>query len=283
MFRTVHTRSIRAEISAIRFRSSFFSRRLSITLARRRRRRKSAFRRPAHGGHYPTRACTVRSVFRSRKHVRHVCHGRRGPGRPGTHAEPAPLPMRRRIRLVSGYARVDSSPRTGVGRRKRRARTDSTRSPPRLTAPRSRRHHRAGPLRRQARQGCKGPPLGRRRRRDGARNHEREAEAQVREEEHHCQARRGGRRRLLHRQSGTSSKHLDARNDRPRPSLLSKTNRVGSVVARSRRDGTHAGVFCGDDRRAASTRETHQWRVLVVIISRVVFFRAAPLRFFGRP
>jgi len=96
MFRTVHTRSIRAEISAIRFRSSFFSRRLSITLARRRPRRKSAFRRPAHGGHYPTRACTVRSVFRSRKHVCHVCHGRRGPGRPGTHAEPAPRPMRRR-------------------------------------------------------------------------------------------------------------------------------------------------------------------------------------------
>jgi len=76
--------------------SFLLSRRLSITLARRRPRRKSAFRRPAHGGHYPTRACTVRSVFRSRKHVRHVCHGRRGPGRPGTHAEPAPRPMRRR-------------------------------------------------------------------------------------------------------------------------------------------------------------------------------------------
>lgn len=108
-------------------------------------------------------------------------------------------------------------------------------SPPRLTSPLSRRHHRAGPLRRQARQGCQGPPLGRRRRRDGARNHEREAEAQVREEEHHRQARGGGRRRLVPRQSGTSSAHIDARGDRPRPSSVENAPRR-LRLARSRRD-----------------------------------------------
>ena len=260
MFRTVHTRSIRAEISAIRFRSSFFSRRLSITLARRRPRRKSAFRRPAHGGHYPTRACTVRSVFRSRKHVRHVCHGRRGPGRPGTHASARPRPMRRRdVDSHRVWICAFGCVATTAGRRKRRAAQPRLDSPPRLTAHRPRRHHRAGPLRRQVRQGCQGPPLGRRRRRDGARDH-REAEAQVREEEHHREARGGGHRRLLHRQSGTSFGHIASLGDAPaRPA--SKTPRVGSIS--SVPDSHHAGVFRDVTIvKAQKTSNPHQ-RVLV--------------------
>ena len=157
--------------------------------------------------------------------------------------------------IVSGYARSDSSPPTGVGRRKRRAaETPRLHSPPRLTAHQSHHRHRAGPLRRQVRQGCQGPPLGRRRCRDGARDHYREAQAQVREEEHHREARAGGHRRLFPRQSGTLSGHIATRGDVPaRPA--SKTPRVGSLS--NVPDGNHAGVFRDVDRaRGARTRKT---------------------------
>ena len=238
---------------------SFFSRRLSITLVVGGHRTKSAFRRPARGVHYPTRACTARTVFRFRTHVRHVCHGRRGPGRPGTHASARPRPMRRRdVDSRRVWICAFGCVATTAGRRKRRAAQPRLDSPPRLTAHRPRRHHRAGPLRRQVRQGCQGPPLGRRRRRDGARDH-REAEAQVREEEHHREARGGGHRRLLHRQSGTSFGHIASLGDAPaRPA--SKTPRVGSIS--SVPDSHHAGVFRDVTiRESAKKHRTRQTRI----------------------